>query len=395
MTRFAPLHNDTFLRACLGQATEHTPVWLMRQAGRYLPEYCATRARAGSFMGLATNVDYATEVTLQPLARYPLDAAILFSDILTVPDAMGLGLSFQQGEGPRFERVVRDEAAVNALAVPDMDKLRYVFDAVTSIRQALNGRVPLIGFSGSPWTLACYMVEGGGSSDYRQVKTLMYARPDLMHRVLQINADAVAQYLNAQIDAGAQAVMVFDSWGGVLADGAFQAFSLAYTRRVLAQLKRTGADGAVVPRIVFTKGGGLWLPEMAGLDCDVLGLDWTMNLGRARQIVQQAAAENATTNIAAGEGASSASGQKHTESATPKALQGNIDPNVLFAPPEAIRTEVRHVLDSFGAPHTDRAAPGSTHIFNLGHGISQFTPPEHVAHLVDEVHRHSRALRQG
>ena len=223
----------------------------------------------------------------------------------------------------------------------------------------------------------------------------MYARPDLMHRVLQINADAVAQYLNAQIDAGAQAVMVFDSWGGVLADGAFQAFSLAYTRRVLAQLKRTGADGAVVPRIVFTKGGGLWLPEMAGLDCDVLGLDWTMNLGRARQIVQQAAAQNATTNIAAGAGASSASGQKHTASATPKALQGNIDPNVLFAPPETIRTEVRHVLDSFGAPHTDRAAPGSTHIFNLGHGISQFTPPEHVAHLVDEVHRHSRALRQG
>ena len=392
---FAPLQNDTFLRACLGQATDHTPVWLMRQAGRYLPEYCATRAQAGSFMGLATNVDYATEVTLQPLARYPLDAAILFSDILTVPDAMGLGLTFQQGEGPKFAHVVRDEAAVAKLAVPDMDKLRYVFDAVTRIRRALNGRVPLIGFSGSPWTLACYMVEGGGSSDYRQVKTLMYARPDLMHRVLQINADAVAQYLNAQIDAGAQAVMVFDSWGGVLADGAFQAFSLAYTRRVLAQLKRTGADGAVVPRIVFTKGGGLWLPEMAGLDCDVLGLDWTMNLGRARQIVQQAVAENATTNIAASAGASSASGQKHTESATPKALQGNIDPNVLFAPPETIRTEVRHVLDSFGAPHTDRAAPGSTHIFNLGHGISQFTPPEHVAHLVDEVHRHSRALRQG
>ncbi|HRL66029.1 MAG TPA: uroporphyrinogen decarboxylase family protein, partial [Ottowia sp.] len=212
---FAPLQNDTFLRACLGQATDHTPVWLMRQAGRYLPEYCATRAQAGSFMGLATNVDYATEVTLQPLERYPLDASILFSDILTVPDAMGLGLSFAQGEGPKFEKVVRDEAAVAELAVPDMDKLRYVFDAVTSIRKALNGRVPLIGFSGSPWTLACYMVEGGGSSDYRHVKTLMYARPDLMHRVLAVNADAVAQYLNLQIDAGAQAVMVFDSWGGV------------------------------------------------------------------------------------------------------------------------------------------------------------------------------------
>ena len=269
---FAPLKNQSFLRACMRQATEHTPVWLMRQAGRYLPEYRATRAKAGSFMGLATNVDYATEVTLQPLERYPLDAAILFSDILTVPDAMGLGLSFAIGEGPRFAHSVRDEAAVARLAVPDMDKLRYVFDAVASIRRALNGRVPLIGFSGSPWTLACYMVEGAGSDDYRQVKTMLYARPDLMHRILTINADAVAAYLNAQIDAGAQAVMIFDSWGGVLADGAFQAFSLAYTARVLGQLKRTH-DGAVIPRIVFTKGGGLWLKEMGQLDCDVLGLD--------------------------------------------------------------------------------------------------------------------------
>ena len=387
---FAPLHNDTFLRACLGQATEYTPVWLMRQAGRYLPEYCATRAQAGSFMGLATHVDYATEVTLQPLARYPLDAAILFSDILTVPDAMGLGLSFQQGEGPKFERVVRDEAAVARLAVPDMDKLRYVFDAVTSIRRALNGRVPLIGFSGSPWTLACYMVEGGGSDDYRQVKTLMYARPDLMHRVLAINADAVAQYLNAQIDAGAQAVMVFDSWGGVLADGAFQAFSLAYTARVLAQLKRTGVDDQVVPRIVFTKGGGLWLPEMRQLDCEVLGLDWTMDLGRARAIVN---AED-SNSIAGQADSTPATPENTSKSAWPKALQGNIDPNVLFAPPEAIRTEVRRVLERFGRPHTDPATRGSTHIFNLGHGISQYTPPEHVAHLVDEVHRHSRQLRR-
>ncbi len=391
---FAPLQNDSFLRACLGQATEHTPVWLMRQAGRYLPEYCATRARAGSFMGLATHVDYATEVTLQPLARYPLDAAILFSDILTVPDAMGLGLSFQQGEGPKFERVVRDEAAVAQLAVPDMAKLRYVFDAVASIRRALNGRVPLIGFSGSPWTLACYMVEGGGSSDYRHVKTLMYARPDLMHRVLAVNADAVAQYLNAQIDAGAQAVMIFDSWGGVLADGAFQPFSLAYTARVLAQLKRTGADGAVVPRIVFTKGGGLWLPEMTALDCDVLGLDWTMNLGAARRIVIDAAQQNTPEFIAGRAIQSSADGQNSLKSLAPKALQGNIYPNVLFAPPEAVRAEVRRVLDSFGRPHTYAAAPGSTHIFNLGHGISQFTPPEHVAHLVDEVHQYSRRLRR-
>ncbi len=388
---FAPLQNDTFLRACLGQATDHTPVWLMRQAGRYLPEYCATRAKAGSFMGLATNVDYATEVTLQPLARYPLDAAILFSDILTVPDAMGLGLSFQQGEGPKFERVVRDEAAVSQLAAPDMDRLRYVFDAVTSIRKALNGRVPLIGFSGSPWTLACYMVEGGGSTDYRHVKTLMYARPDLMHRVLAVNADSVAQYLNAQIDAGAQAVMVFDSWGGVLADGAFQDFSLAYTARVLGQLKRRGADGQVVPRIVFTKGGGLWLHDMQALACDVLGLDWTLDLGRARRVLEST--QNTIDSIAASAHPASARAPFYPENPKPTALQGNIDPNVLFAPPDAIRAEVRRVLDAFGAPHLDAATRGIGHVFNLGHGISQFTPPEHVAHLVDEVHAHSRRLR--
>ena len=281
---YAPLQNDSFLRACLRQPTDHTPVWLMRQAGRYLPEYRATRAKAGSFMGLATNTDYATEVTLQPLDRYALDAAILFSDILTVPDAMGLGLSFAMGEGPKFERPVRDEAAVDALGVPDMAKLRYVFDAVTSIRKALNGRVPLIGFSGSPWTLACYMVEGAGSDDYRLVKTMLYSRPDLMHRILAINADAVALYLNTQIEAGAQAVMVFDSWGGVLADGAFQAFSLAYTERVLKQLKKEH-DGQRIPHIVFTKGGGLWLEEMAALGPDVLGLDWTVNLASARKRV--------------------------------------------------------------------------------------------------------------
>jgi uroporphyrinogen decarboxylase len=370
---FAPLQNSTFLRACLRQATDHTPVWLMRQAGRYLPEYRATRAKAGSFMGLATNTDYATEVTLQPLERYPLDAAILFSDILTVPDAMGLGLSFALGEGPRFARSVRDEAAVNALAVPDMDKLRYVFDAVTSIRRALNGRVPLIGFSGSPWTLACYMVEGAGSDDYRMVKSLMYARPDLMHRILAVNADAVAAYLNAQIEAGAQAVMVFDSWGGVLADGNFQEFSLAYTARVLRQLKREHA-GARIPRIVFTKGGGLWLDEMAPLDCDVLGLDWTVNLGRARAAVG---------GQAGGPG---------------KALQGNIDPNVLFANPRQIEAEVARTLQSFGTPHRAPAGDpdqvGPTHIFNLGHGISQHTPPENVAVLVDAVHAGSRRMRQ-
>ena len=247
--------NDTFLRACLRQPTPHTPVWLMRQAGRYLPEYKATRTRAGdSFMALATNPALATEVTLQPLERFPLDAAILFSDILTVPDAMGLGLSFGAGEGPRFARPLRSEADVAALAVPDLNRLRYVFDAVTSIRRALHNRVPLIGFAGSPWTLACYMVEGAGSADYRLVKTMLYARPDLLHRILDINAQAVTAYLNAQIDAGAQAVMLFDSWGGVLADGAFQHFSLEYTRRVVAGLQREKA-GQRVPCIVFTKGG--------------------------------------------------------------------------------------------------------------------------------------------
>jgi uroporphyrinogen decarboxylase len=359
---FAPLQNDTFLRACLRLSTDYTPVWLMRQAGRYLPEYRETRARAGSFMGLATNVDYATEVTLQPLDRYALDAAILFSDILTVPDAMGLGLSFALGEGPRFAKPVHDEAAVKSLRVPDLEKLRYVFNAVTSIRKALNGRVPLIGFSGSPWTLACYMVEGAGSDDYRLVKTMLYSRPDLMHRILEINADSVAAYLNAQIDAGAQAVMIFDSWGGVLADGAFQEFSLAYTKRVLSQLKREH-EGAVIPRIVFTKGGGLWLQEMRGLDCEVLGLDWTVNLGAARALV-----------------------------GAEKALQGNLDPNVLFARPAQIEAEVSKVLDSFGRPHMGPGT-GPTHVFNLGHGISQHTPPDHVQVLVDAVRTRSRKLR--
>lgn len=370
---FSPLHNATFLQACLRHATPYTPLWLMRQAGRYLPEYRASRDKAGSFMGLATNPNYATEVTLQPLERFPLDAAILFSDILTVPDAMGLGLSFAQGEGPRFANPVRDEATVAQLKVPDMEKLRYVFDAVSSIRKALTqsdgkGRVPLIGFSGSPWTLACYMVEGAGSDDYRLVKTMLYARPDLMHRILAVNADSVAAYLNAQIDAGAQAVMVFDSWGGVLADGAFQSFSLTYTARVLAQLKRHGPQGQVIPRIVFTKGGGLWLKDMKTLDCDVLGLDWTVNLSTAR------AAVGGETN---GPG---------------KALQGNIDPNVLFAPPVHIATEVARVLDSFGSPHQGPGT-GPTHIFNLGHGINQHTPPEHVSALVEAVHWHSRQMR--
>ena len=358
-----PLANDTFLRACLREPTDYTPVWLMRQAGRYLPEYMATRSRAGSFMGLATNPDLACEVTLQPLDRYALDAAILFSDILTVPDAMGLGLSFAQGEGPRFAHPVRDEAAVNALQVPDMDRLRYVFDAVSTIRRALNGRVPLIGFSGSPWTLACYMVEGAGSDDYRLVKSMLYSRPDLMHRMLAVNADAVAAYLNAQIDAGAQAVMVFDSWGGVLEHRAFQTFSLAYTTRVVAQLKRQ-AEGRRVPVIVFTKGGGLWLEQVAGCGADVVGLDWTCDLGAARRRLDDRVA-----------------------------LQGNFDPVALFAPPEAVAAEARAVVDSFGSPRRADGRWGG-HVFNLGHGIQQHTPPDHVKVLVDTVHAHSRQVRQ-
>ena len=352
------LQNDTFLRALLRQPTDYTPVWLMRQAGRYLPEYCETRKRAGSFLQLCKSPAMACEVTLQPLARYDLDAAILFSDILTVPDAMGLGLYFAEGEGPRFERPLRDEWEIRNLAVPDPHaELQYVMDAVAEIRSALDGSVPLIGFSGSPWTLACYMVEGGGSDDYRKVKTLAYSRPDLMHHILSVTADAVVAYLNAQIEAGAQAVMVFDSWGGVLSEAAYREFSLRYLERVSAGLIRE-REGRRVPSIVFTKGGGLWLESIAAIGYDAVGLDWTMDIGRARQLVGDRVA-----------------------------LQGNLDPNILFAPPDVVADEARRVLDSYG--------PHAGHVFNLGHGISQFTPPDHVEVLVDTVHQHSRLIRQG
>ncbi|GHD57315.1 uroporphyrinogen decarboxylase [Jeongeupia chitinilytica] len=346
------LQNDTFLRALLRQPVDYTPVWLMRQAGRYLPEYCATRKQAGSFLQLCKNTELATEVTLQPLERFPLDAAILFSDILTVPDAMGLGLYFAEGEGPKFERPLRDEADIRKLAVPDLSELQYVFDAVSSIRKALNGRVPLIGFSGSPFTLACYMIEGGSSSDFRRVKTMMYDRPELLHHILDINAQTVTDYLNAQIDAGAQAVQIFDTWGGALAYGKYQEFSLAYMRRIVAGLKRE-ADGRRVPVILFTKGGGLWLEDLADTGCDALGLDWTVDLADARRRVGDRVA-----------------------------LQGNFDPNALFAKPAAIEAEVARLLTSYGG--------GSGHVFNLGHGINQFTPPEHVAALVEAVHKLSR-----
>jgi uroporphyrinogen decarboxylase len=345
------MHNDNLIRALLREPTPYTPIWIMRQAGRYLPEYNATRRKAGSFLALAQSPELACEVTLQPLRRFALDAAILFSDILTVPDAMGLGLHFVEGEGPKFERPLRDEAAIAALGLPDLDRLRYVFDAVSLIRRELDGRVPLIGFSGSPFTLACYMIEGGGSDDFRLVKTMMYSRPDLLHRLLDLNTRAVTAYLNAQIAAGAQVVMVFDTWGGTLADGAFQEFSLAYSRQVMQGLTRS-AQGRVVPRVLFTKGGGGWLEELAETGADALGIDWQTSLAQARRRVGDRVA-----------------------------LQGNLDPMALFGPPAAIEREAARVLDAFGR--------GPGHVFNLGHGISQHTPPDHVHALVEAVHARS------
>jgi uroporphyrinogen decarboxylase len=360
--------NDTFLRALAGEPTDYTPVWLMRQAGRYLPEYNATRARAGDFLTLCKTPELACEVTLQPLDRFPLDAAILFSDILTIPDAMGLGLSFQQGEGPRFARPVRTEADVMALAAPDPTaELRYVLDGVRTIRGALAGRVPLIGFSGSPWTLACYMVEGGASADFRQVKGMMYRRPDLMHRLLSVVADAVTDYLNAQIAAGAQAVMLFDTWGGILPDRHYPTFSLDYMARILSRLAKhrdeRGPDGEIrqvpVPSILFTKGGGQWLEAQAAAGPTAVGLDWTVPLASARQRIGARCV-----------------------------LQGNLDPIALMAEPAQIRAEAIQTLESYGSGQGARG-----HIFNLGHGISQFTPPDNVAALVEAVHAHSRKMR--
>lgn len=347
--------NDCFLRSLKREKTDFTPLWLMRQAGRYLPEYCETRAKAGSFMGLAQSPQYATDVTLQPIDRYGLDVAILFSDILTVPDAMGLGLSFVAGEGPVFAKPVQTEDAVNALYVPDMGaELQYVMDAVSSIRRALNNRVPLIGFSGSPFTLACYMVEGRGSRDFRLVKTMMYQRPDLFERILEVNAQAVTQYLNAQIKAGAQAVQIFDTWGGMLASDDYLRFSLKYMKKVLDGLIKEN-EGEVVPSIVFTKGGGEWLEAIAQTGCQAVGLDWATDIGKARARVGDTVA-----------------------------LQGNLDPFVLFGSEDTIRAEARKVLDKFGA------VGNGGHVFNLGHGINQFTPVESVQILVDEVHQYSR-----
>nr|WP_298414024.1 uroporphyrinogen decarboxylase [uncultured Halomonas sp.] len=351
------LKNDRFLRALARQPVDRTPVWMMRQAGRYLPEYRQVRGEAGSFMDLCRDTARACEVTLQPLERYPLDAAILFSDILTIPDAMGLGLYFETGEGPKFRKPVRSAAEVDALSLPDAERdLDYVMNAVSTIRRELNGRVPLIGFSGSPWTLATYMVEGASSKDFRHVKTMLYDDPDTMHKLLDLLAQSVTDYLNAQIRAGAQVVQIFDTWGGALSTPAYLQFSLRYMKKIVEGLIRE-QEGRRVPVILFTKNGGQWLEHIVEAGSDAIGLDWSTELSDARARVGDQVA-----------------------------LQGNLDPNVLFANPTAIKTEVARVLASYGA--------GPGHIFNLGHGISQFTDPDHVTAFMDALHELSPAYHQ-
>ncbi len=343
------LKNDLFLRALLRERVDRTPVWMMRQAGRYLPEYRATRERAGSFLQLCMNPELACEVTLQPLERFPLDAAILFSDILTIPHALGLGLQFETGEGPRIERPVRSQADVRRLGVPDPHvELRYVMDAVTLIRRELHGRVPLIGFAGSPWTVGTYVVEGGSSREFSKIKAMMYDTPSVLHELLDLLARSTLTYLNAQIDAGAQAIMIFDTWGGVLTPAQYREFSLQYMSRIVDGLTRE-RDGRRVPVILFTKGGGAWLADMAQTKCDALGVDWTTDLATARRAVGDA-----------------------------KALQGNLDPSCLYASPERIREEVARVLASYGRGHG--------HVFNLGHGIHPQIPPAHAGAMIQAVH---------
>ncbi|WP_456372049.1 uroporphyrinogen decarboxylase [Thiolapillus sp.] len=351
------LKNDRLLRALLREPVDMTPVWMMRQAGRYLPEYRATREKAGDFLSLCQNPELACEVTIQPLERFPLDAAILFSDILTIPDAMGLGLYFEEGEGPRFERPVQDQAAIDALPIPDPEEeLRYVMDAVRTIRRELDGRVPLIGFSGSPWTLATYMVEGGSTKNFALSKGMMFDRPDLMHALLDKLAQSVTSYLNAQIAAGAQAVMIFDTWGGTLTPADYREFSLAYMQKIINGLTRE-AEGRKVPVVLFTKGGGQWLEAMADTGCDALGLDWTTDIGEARQRVGGRVA-----------------------------LQGNMDPSTLYASPQVIRKSVANILENYGH--------GSGHVFNLGHGIHPGIDPEHAAAMIEAVHELSKPYHQ-
>ncbi len=344
-----PLQNDRLLRALLRQPVDTTPVWLMRQAGRYLPEYRKVREQAGSFMDLCTNPELACEVTMQPLERFPLDAAILFSDILTIPDAMGLGLYFEEGEGPRFKNPVRRAADVRALGVPDPEtNLRYVMDAVRTIRRELDNRIPLIGFSGSPWTLATYMVEGSSTKTFSRVKGMLYSEPALLHELLDTIAESVTTYLNAQVEAGAQALMIFDTWGGVLTPRDYRDFSLQYMQKIVSGLTREAEDRKV-PVILFTKGGGQWLEEMAATGADALGIDWSTDIGEARRRVGNRVA-----------------------------LQGNLDPATLYGTPEVIRERVAGILDAFG--------PGSGHVFNLGHGINPDVDPENAGVLVNAVH---------
>ncbi|ELZ5941373.1 uroporphyrinogen decarboxylase [Providencia vermicola] len=351
------LKNDRYLRALLRQPVDTTPVWMMRQAGRYLPEYKATRAQAGDFISLCKNTELACEVTLQPLRRFPLDAAILFSDILTIPDAMGLGLYFETGEGPRFKKPITSLSDIKKIPVPDPEmELGYVMDAVRAIRKALNGDVPLIGFSGSPWTLATYMIEGGSSKAFTKIKKMMYEEPNALHLLLDKLADSVILYLNAQIRAGAQSVMIFDTWGGVLTKRDYQQFSLHYMHKIIDGLQREN-EGRRVPVTLFTKGGGQWLEEMAATGCDALGLDWTTEIADARRRV----------------------GDK-------VALQGNMDPSMLYAPVPRIEEEVKNILAGFGQ--------GNGHVFNLGHGIHQDVPPEHAGAFVEAVHRFSRQYHQ-
>jgi uroporphyrinogen decarboxylase len=347
-----PSSEHRLLRALRRQTVDCTPIWIMRQAGRYLPEYRETRSRAGSFIKLCKTPELACEVTLQPLRRFALDAAIIFSDILTIPDAMGLGLSVEEGIGPRFERPLRSAADIARLGVPDpQSDLRYVMDAIALVSRELGGKVPLIGFSGSPWTLASYMVEGGGSANFHRIKCLMFDNAADAHRLLQVLATAVQGYLEAQIAVGARVVMIFDTWGGALSSSAYREFSLAYLQQIVAGLKASAAAG--IPVILFTKGGGLWLEDQIATGCDAVGLDWTIDIGTAR--------ERAAGRVA---------------------LQGNLDPAVLCAEPEAIRREAAAVLNAFGE--------GSGHVFNLGHGVTPDVPPEHVGLLVDTVHELSR-----
>ncbi|MCW8857746.1 MAG: uroporphyrinogen decarboxylase [Kangiella sp.] len=349
-----PLKNERYLKACLQQPVDRTPIWMMRQAGRYLPEYRQLRAEAGSFMDLCTNPELACEVTLQPLRRYPLDAAILFSDILTIPDAMGLGLYFTPGEGPAFHKPIKSEADVKALSIPDPhQELKYVTDAVSTIRRELKGEVPLIGFSGSPWTLATYMVEGGTTKNFSEVKGMMYRHPTVMHQLLDKLADSIILYLNAQVESGAQALMIFDTWGGVLSPRDYQEFSLRYMQKIVDGLKRDH-EGHKIPVTLFTKGGGAWLDIMAATGCDCLGVDWTTDLADARAKV-----------------------------AGKVALQGNMDPSILYAEDDRIRDEVATILASYGK--------GSGHVFNLGHGIHQTVDPAKAGVFINSVHELSKA----